>query len=167
MTPRRTGTPRGLWIVPAGCLGLFVGLFGLLGLLIHVVTKPFRGKGPRDLAVDLARKNRELVEALGEPILRGFLVAGSIRVSGRSGTARLAIPIRGPRGRARLDVAAIKQDGKWIFEHAEATLAGGRRIDLLGSRGRLRRLDLEPDGEAIEATPIDPTVEDDGDDRDR
>jgi hypothetical protein len=67
---------------------------------------------------------------LGEPIEEGWLFSGSIHVTGPSGAARLAVPLRGPRARGTLLVAARKREGEWAFERAEVQV-GSERLDLL------------------------------------
>jgi hypothetical protein len=83
--------------------------------------------------VELARQNPTVVAELGEPIDAGWLVTGSIRVTGPSGRAELAIPLHGPQNSATLYVVAHKQVGQWQFERAEVEVEGkAERIDLLG-----------------------------------
>src|SRR5258706_2258744 len=82
-----------------------------------------------------------VVAALGMPIVEGFFTSGNIKVSGRSGSADLAIPISGPSGSGTVFLEARKSAGQWSF----LTLAfesekTGERTDLLvESRARAVR----------------------------
>jgi hypothetical protein len=123
------------WVVPVGCLGLAaIPVAFVLGIL-GVVFGAMRSAGPVDEAVRLARANRQVVEALGEPVEKGWLVGGSINVTGPSGRAELSIPLSGPKGSGKLYLIADKRAGRWEFELAEVEIEGrGERIDLLADR---------------------------------
>ena len=81
-------------------------------------------------AMAQVRGHPAAVEALGEPIEAGWFVSGSIRVTGPSGNASLAIPVSGPRQHGTLYVEAVKDAGLWELRRLELALAEGRRVDL-------------------------------------
>jgi len=82
-------------------------------------------------ALDRVRASAEVREVLGTPIEDGIFVTGNINISGPSGRAELSFPVRGPRGKATVYVAASKTLGEWHFEHLIVEFdSSGKRIEL-------------------------------------
>ena len=127
------------WAVPlggcGGCLLLVVGFVvlvggGTIGLL--------RSSDAFEDAVELARSNAVVIEALGEPIKAGWLPKGNLSISGSSGEADLSISLTGPQGTGTLYVVGSMRAMKWTFERAEVEIdATGERIDLLEGSGEI------------------------------
>ena len=92
------------------------------------------------LAVERAMSDAEVVEALGEPIEPGWFVSGSVQVTGPTGTADIAVPLRGSRASGTLFVVATKSAGEWTFERLELEVEG-RRIDLIDSIEPIDRIE--------------------------
>ena len=115
------------WVVPVLTLVVLLG-FGLFMALILGVLKSsdaYRG------AVERTRAAPEVIAALGTPIEPGFLVTGNIEVKGESGTARLEIPVSGPKGAATIYVSATRSLGIWHFPGLIVEIGGSRqRYDL-------------------------------------
>jgi hypothetical protein len=129
----------------SGCLVLVLigAVFGV-GLAGLIFTG-LKSSGPYSQALELARQNREVVEALGEPIEAGWLASGSVSIVGSSGEAELSIPIHGPRNRGTIYVIAEKRAGQWDFELLEVEIEGlSERIDLLSPEPGLQEI-LGPD----------------------
>ena len=79
-----------------------------------------------------AQSNPTLIRELGLPVESGWLITGSIEVSGSSGSADLSIPIKGPLNTATVYVTAAKRAGKWKLEMAVADVEGREnRINLV------------------------------------
>lgn len=94
-----------LWILGAiAACGLFIGLSS------QVV---FRAFGPLDLAIDMARRNPRIVEALGEPINPGLFIFGEISSGGRSSRASFEVPIFGSKKGGMLNAVGISERGAW------------------------------------------------------
>jgi hypothetical protein len=125
------------WLVPVGCLGV-VGLsVAFCGGILAIIFTSMRSSWAFTEGLELARRNPAVVAELGEPIEAGWLVTGSINVSGPSGNAELAIPISGPKGAGTRYVVARKKAGDWTFEQAQVVIEStGERIDLLKPRPR-------------------------------
>lgn len=122
------------WAVPlggcGGCLLLVVGFVVLLG---GGVIGMFRSSDAYENAVELARSNQAVIEALGEPIKTGWLPNGNISTSGSGGEADLTISLTGPKGKGTLYVVGTRRAMEWTFELLEVEIeATGERIDLLG-----------------------------------
>jgi hypothetical protein len=126
------------WCLPVGCAALVLLFAGAIAGLFALVAGSLRSSWAHAEGLRLARHHPDVVAALGEPIDTGWLVSGSIRVTGPSGEADLAIPVQGPKGKATLYVIAHRRAGQWSLELAEVALPGqGGRINLTGAGGRV------------------------------
>lgn len=127
------------WFVPAVALAFILVCASCTALLLTTVfTTVFGAIKSSDVytqAVAEAQANPEVVAALGEPVEPGFLVSGSVEVSGPVGQADLSIPLSGPQASGTLYVTAVKEAGEWQFTRLEVAVEGSaERIDLLGAR---------------------------------
>ena len=69
---------------------------------------------------------------LATPINVGFLVTGSVNLSGGTGQANLAIPLQGSRGSGTLYVEARQSAGTWTYSTLTVRPDGpGEPISLL------------------------------------
>lgn len=119
------------WVVPSGCLAMFVALAGFVALLVWSVGRMMKSSEAYRMAIAKARANPEVVQALGEPIEEGFFVSGSIQTAGSSGTASLTCPIHGPKGKGTVYVEAVRFAGAWTFRELKVGLPGrGGLVDL-------------------------------------
>ena len=114
-----------------GCVVLPIAIVVLLAVLGVGAMGAMMHTDLVDEAVRRAAAEPRVVEALGEPVEKGWWVQGSMEVSGASGSADLAIPVDGPRGSGTLYVVARKRAGEWQYDllavEVEAT---GERIQL-------------------------------------
>ncbi|MBI3179686.1 MAG: hypothetical protein HYZ27_08480 [Deltaproteobacteria bacterium] len=121
------------WAVP---LFVFLGLGscgGCIALLVSGITGAIKSTDVYADAVRLAKRDARVIAALGEPIETGFLPSGSVEVSGPSGSADLAVTLKGSRGEGTLFIKAQKSVGRWQYEVLEVQAAGAaERIQLLG-----------------------------------
>ncbi len=118
-------------VVLAGVAFVAALLFGLLSLL--------KSSDVYKEAVSRAQHAPAVVEALGEPVQPGWWFTGNINVSGPSGSADIAIPISGPKGKGTVYAVATKQAGQWQFKLLEVAIDGQpRRISLVPSQPRIR-----------------------------
>lgn len=114
---------------------LVLAISGAFILLILFVVGIFSLIGNSDVckaAIEKAQANAAVVEGLGEPIKRGWVVQGHIEVSTGSGHADLAIPLSGSKRKGTLYAVAVKSAGLWKFETLQLDIEGDeKRIDLL------------------------------------
>jgi len=119
-----------LWLLIVVVVSI-VGLgFGLVAMLFGAIrhSEVVRGTFQR------AESNPVLIERLGTPMKEGWLVSGSINVSGATGDADLAVPISGPKNSATVYVTAHKSLGIWKYTAMQAEVAGDSdRVDLLST----------------------------------
>lgn len=106
-------------------------LLAVAGLLVAGVTALLHTQNPYSLALERARSDPALVAALGEPIEASGLLGGRFAIGDEGDSAQLEIPVRGPRGDARLEVQAQRSGGSWKLLELRAELADGRSFDLL------------------------------------
>jgi len=132
------GRPKGWWgrnwkwFVPAGCLTLLLGFGAFIALILMSVSRMMKSSDAYQLAMARAKANPAVVQALGEPLKEGLFTSGSINISGPSGSADLAIPVQGPKGKGTVYVQATKGMGQWSFRNLVVEVdVSGQRIDLL------------------------------------
>lgn len=126
-------------------LGLFLLLLAVAGaLVVGGVTALLRTENPYTIAFERAESHPALIAALGEPIEPGWLPSGRVQIHEDTGAAQLEIPVRGPRGGARLHVRARRRADAWELLELRAVLDDGRSLDLLDPRS-----EAEPPGELL------------------
>lgn len=97
-----------------GCLFFLAAIAacaGCIGLSSQVV---FRAFGPLDVALEMARSNPQVVEALGAPLNPGFFIFGGISSDGSGSHAQFEVPIYGSRHSGYLRaVGAWRRSSGW------------------------------------------------------
>ena len=122
------------WFVPAGCLGLMAIGAALVALVVSLVFGALKSSDVYKQAFEKASKNRTVIAEMGEPITSGWLVGGSISVSGPTGNADIEIPISGPKKSGAIYAVAQKSGGRWTFSRLEVSVQGrSDRINLMPS----------------------------------
>ncbi len=107
-----------------GCVGLG-GCLTTLGIVVltlafvagigFFILNTFKSSPVYTAAMQAARADSRVTQALGTPIDSGWFITGSIQEQGISGDANLVIPISGPRGSGTLYAAAREGNGRWQF----------------------------------------------------
>ena len=122
------------WLVPAGCLTGVAGVAGFIALVVSLVFGLIKSTTPYEEALVKAQQDPVVISRLGTPINGGFLVSGSVNLSGGTGQANLAIPLQGSRGSGTLYVEARQSAGTWTYSTLTVRPDGaGEPINLLGS----------------------------------
>ncbi len=117
------------WVIPAGCLA-FLALFALLFFTLMRHTDVFRE------ALARAEASPQVRAELGEPIREGWWVMGRVKMTGPSGYANLAIPLKGSRKDGTLHAVAHKSAGIWKYDTLEVAVEGQPgRISLVVGEG--------------------------------
>lgn len=120
------------WLVPVGVLTMLALMGVFIGGIFMAVHKMIVSSEPYRAAVAAARASPAAQQALGTPIAEGWLVLGEMRTRGPTGTADLSIPLSGPDGDGRIDLAAEKQAGAWRIDVLVLVVdESEQRIDLL------------------------------------
>jgi hypothetical protein len=103
------------WKIPLGCLLAIVFLGAFVAIVFTVVEVSFRKSAVYQEALNRAERNPDVASRIGVPLRPGRVLQGKINVSGSSGTAQMAIPVTGPRGKATIYLDARKAAGNWEF----------------------------------------------------
>ena len=120
------------WLVPAGCLTGLAGVAGFIALIVSLVFGLIKSTTPYKEALAKAQRDPVVIGRLGTPIEGGFLVSGSVNLSGGKGEAQLAIPLQGSRGSGTLYVEARQSAGTWTYSTLTVQPDGaGEPISLL------------------------------------
>ena len=118
-----------VWVLVLGGGSAAALLFGGIALIVVAAFGAMRSSGACEEAVARAAASPAVMQALGAPLETGWFVTGTLD-PGRS--AKMAIPVAGPRGTARIDAVASKATGEWVFSTLTVRLkATGERISLL------------------------------------
>jgi len=116
-------------VIGAALLVAFVA-----GLFV-IVFSSFRASDVYKESLARAQADPQVQQWLGTPIEPGWLMTGDLKISGESGSADIAIPISGPRGKGSLYVVAFKSQGVWRYQRMCVTRAGGNEtINLLAAQ---------------------------------
>ena len=123
------------WLALVAVIGGIVACIGCVVLFGATIFGALKSSEPYEMAIDRVQENKAAVAALGAPIDTGFLVSGSIEISGPRGNADLSIPVSGPKGSGTLYVVAVKSAGQWELVRLELEIKdSGERINLLTER---------------------------------
>ncbi len=142
-----------------GCLGIPLLFVTVLGTGVLWTFRSAGFSDVKDEALARARQSSVVAEALGEPIKAGFPRNTSVDIHNSEGRIRLTLPLSGPKGKGRLQIAA-RTHGKDEIEFERLVFEGedGYETDLLtGQHASERSLD---DG-ADDDTADDDTADDD------
>lgn len=85
----------------------------VLPALFFVITGSMKHSDAFNMSLGELQNNPEIIALIGQPIEPGFLVTGSISSGTGSGKALLNYSIKGPKGEAEVQVAAIKEIDGW------------------------------------------------------
>ena len=104
------------WVLGGGCLTLIIIVIAFVGSIFFGVSKMFTSSTPYKYAMEQSMTNDEVVNLLGEPIESDGIMQGNISLKNDDGEADFTIPIKGPKGDARIVVVATKSNGDWTYE---------------------------------------------------
>lgn len=102
-----------------------------VAMIVVVVFGAMKSSDAYKIAVTRAKNDERVVRAIGKPISEGMFMSGNTNVSGGSGQADLAIPISGPKGKAKIYAVATKSAGEWVYSKLVVRVEStGETIDL-------------------------------------
>jgi hypothetical protein len=131
---------QGGWKIPLGCLVALLLICAFVAILLTVVESSFRKSIVYQEALARAGQSPEVINRIGEPLRPGLVLQGQLNVSGSSGSAKMEIPISGPRGKATILLDARKLYGAWMFNTLEVHFEGKSEVvNLLKSAPGLGR----------------------------
>ena len=105
------------WLIPVGgCLTVILLFVFGIGAIFFGVTKALKNATPYQYSVELAKNNAEVIAILGDPVETVGMLSGNVSLDTEGGNADFQIPLKGPKGKAKLFVKAEKFDGEWTYQ---------------------------------------------------
>jgi hypothetical protein len=115
------------WLVPLAFGVSLLAIGGFVAAIFGFIKSSDAYTG----ALARASSSEAVVSALGTPIKDGFFVTGNLNMSDAGGSAKLSIPVSGPKSGATIFVEATKRLGAWHYDHMIVQVDATRqRIDL-------------------------------------
>lgn len=117
---------------------LFFGVcltFPLMGLALFKESEAYRQ------SIAALRADQRAVAVLGEPIEPGWLVFGNLstKSKGGAGSAKLTIPVSGPKAGGWLFSKATRSEGVWTIDVLTLTVTGTKRRIILIYGGKVTK----------------------------
>jgi Cytochrome oxidase complex assembly protein 1 len=103
------------WKILLGCVLLIAVIVAFCAILFAVIQAFFHNSVVYQEALARAERSPQVASRIGVPLRPGRVLEGRINVSGSNGTARMAIPVTGSRGKATIYLDARKASGAWQF----------------------------------------------------
>lgn len=94
---------------------LIVGIIFLVGM-VGGITSLFKDSAPYKQAIMLAEENPQVQNAIGTPIESDGMLSGNIVRSDGENSADMSVPVKGPKGKARINFDAVEVNDNWQFE---------------------------------------------------
>lgn len=101
---------------------------GFIGGIFYLIFRSFTSSPVYIQAVNAAKTDSRVVQALGDPIQFGWFITGSLQEQGISGDANLIIPISGSRKSGTLYAAARRANGIWQFYTLAVRIDGDNEL---------------------------------------
>jgi hypothetical protein len=93
-----------------------VACFALFAMSVMILVESmFRSSEIYAITLKEAQRAPCVISKLGTPVTAGWMISGSMSESSVTGVADLQIPVRGPKGKAELQVSAKKDAGSWVI----------------------------------------------------
>ena len=119
------------WVVPVGgCLTAIILVVILVSSLFFGVTKIMQESQPYEYAFKLINQDEELIGILGTPIEKDGMVQGNINWVNGNKSAKMAIPIAGPKGTGTLYIDATGKGETWDYHEIRVEVAD-QELDFL------------------------------------
>jgi hypothetical protein len=117
-----------------GCGGLIVLACLFVVAIVAFVFSMMRTNDPYKEAVRRMQSDVRVSAKIGSPVKPGWFVSGSINTTTTSGHADLAVPFKGPKGEATVNVVADKVAGEWKYQLMKVTFEDGSTVDLIAAQ---------------------------------
>lgn len=118
------------WVIGMVVVGV-IGIVSFIVSLLLVIFGAMRSSEPYKEALKRAKADPRVIAALGSPIQPGLLVNGNLETKNDDGVADLDFTLKGPKGKADVNVAGTKTRGRWYYTRIIVTPPSGPEIDLL------------------------------------
>ncbi len=120
-----------LFWLTIGCATLLVLFLAFAGVLVFIVEGSIKSTDAYKTARARATTDPRVVALLGSPVEAAWYATGNVNVNGANGSANIAFPIKGPKGKAKGDAEATRDANGWTFLKLVVHPERGHDIDLL------------------------------------
>ncbi|HLA85226.1 MAG TPA: cytochrome c oxidase assembly factor Coa1 family protein [Thermoguttaceae bacterium] len=115
------------WVLLLVLVGGGVACAGICTGVVYFGIKVMKDSEPYQLTLQAVRSDPTVVERLGEPIQDDWQVSVQVVASGNRATARVDVPVSGPKGTAEVSSESQMINGKWGLTSVEVTFSNGDR----------------------------------------
>ncbi len=120
------------WAVPlGGCFTLIIVAVIAIGSIFYGVANAIEDSQPYEFALEKINSDEDLVNALGAPIEKDGVVNGSWNYSNGKKSAKMTIPISGPKGSGTLFVEATREDEDWTYHVIRVEIEDSQSFDIV------------------------------------
>ncbi len=115
-TAARKGLPLWLVFVLAGT-GFLLVVLAFAGVMLSVTQRSLHRSTPYKVAVALASQSPCAVARLGQPVVPGRFIVGSLSRTNGEAYADMEFPVSGPLGAGRVHVVGAQSSGQWKINY--------------------------------------------------
>lgn len=120
------------WVIPlGGCLTVMVIFVIFIGSIFYGVTSVLEESQPYEYALEKINQDDEITNELGTPIEKDGIISSDYKYFNGKKTAKLSVPVSGPKGSGILFVEASGEDDNWIYDVIRIEIKDNENIDLL------------------------------------
>ncbi len=120
------------WVVPlGGCMTLIVLFVVFMGSIFFGVTSMLEDSAPYQYALEKINKDEEIVATMGSPIEKDGMIQGNIQWTNGKKSAKLSIPVSGPKGKGTLYIDASGEEDEWVYHEIRLEVTDAEEFNLL------------------------------------
>lgn len=120
------------WVIPlAGCFTLIIIFIIFIGSIFYGVTSALEESQPYEYALEKINQDDEIIDELGSPIEKDGIISANYNYNNGKKTAKLSIPVSGPKGSGTLFVEASGEGDNWTYHVIRIEIRDNENIDLL------------------------------------
>ncbi len=120
------------WVVPVGgCFTLIIVAVIAIASIFYGVTNAIEDSQPYEFALEKINTDEDLVNALGTPIEKDGMVSGNWNYVNGKKSAKMTIPISGPKGSGMLFVEATGEDEDWTYHVIRVEIEDSETFDII------------------------------------
>lgn len=123
------------WVIPlGGCLTVIVIFIIFIGSIFYGVTTVLEESQPYEYALEKINQDDEITNELGTPIEKDGIISSDYKYFNGKKTAKLSVPVSGPKGSGILFVEASGEDDNWTYDVIRIEIKDNENIDLLKTK---------------------------------
>ena len=120
------------WVVPVGgCFTLIIVAVIAIASIFYGVTNAIEDSQPYEFALEKINSDEDLINALGTPIEKDGMVSGNWNYVNGKKSAKMTIPISGPKGSGMLFVEATGEDEDWTYHVIRVEIEDSETFDII------------------------------------